>query len=75
MRSFYIVERKAKSGSNIPVGLSKHGKVCYARNWKEGVWFVRFGDAVNFMAAAEDANLPVYDDMEDHYLVVEHQED
>lgn len=72
MDHFYIVERKAKQGSNIPVGLSHDGKPGYGRNWQEAVWFVRREDALKFLAQAANAHLPVYGDMTDDFEVVPH---
>ena len=72
MDQFFIVERKASSGGNVPVGLSHDGKPTYGRNWQEAVWFVRREDAVKFMAQAKAANLPRWHDMTESYIVAQH---
>ena len=72
MDQVFIVERKASSGGNIPVGLSHDGKPTYGRTWREGCWFVRREDAEKFLAMAKAANLPRWHDMTESYIVAEH---
>ena len=71
-KTFWLVEAKAREGSNIPVGTSKDGKPCYARNWQEAEQFAT-REAAEHYAAFVKGKLPQYGDMTGEFIVCEHQ--
>ena len=74
IKTFYLLERKAKEGDNIPIGMSPaDGSPVYCENWRQAVWFVRRIDAQKFQKTVENHGLTVYEDMLPELTVEEHQ--
>ena len=69
---FFIVERVAKSGSNIPVGLAENGSPIYVGYWKNAEKFETRESAERFLEQVKRAGLPQYADMTDRYIVASH---